>query len=157
MDASMTEISYSIYISAPAARVWEILADFPAYPSWNPFIRSISGAQSAGSRLKVSIQPQGGKPMTLSPTVLNFSPTKEFRWKGQLLVPGVFDGEHYFQLSDASPGSTRLTHGEIFSGFLIPLVFRGALRGGTERGFQAMNQALKQRAEASSFSKPEAP
>jgi hypothetical protein len=86
--------------------------------------------------------------MVMSPTLLNFSPSKEFRWKGQLLVPGVFDGEHYFQLSEPSPGGVRLTHGEIFGGFLIPLVFRGALRNGTELGFQAMNQALKQRAEA---------
>ena len=98
----MLQIQYSIDIAAPIARVWEILSDFPAYPSWNPFIRSISGAQTAGSRLKVTIQPQGGRPMTLAPTVLNSSPLKEFRWKGQLLVPGVFDGEHYFQLERAS-------------------------------------------------------
>ena len=143
----MTEIRYSIGISAPIARVWEILSDFPAYPSWNPFIRSISGTQTAGSRLKVRIQPQGGRPMTLAPMLLDFSPQKEFRWKGQLLVPGVFDGEHYFQLSERAEGGTCLTHGEVFSGFLIPLVFRGALRCGTELGFQAMNQALKDRAE----------
>jgi len=144
----MPEIQYSIDISASAARVWEILADFPAYPSWNPFIRSISGAQTVGSRLRVRIQPQGGKAMTISPTLLNVSPSRELRWKGQLLVPGVFDGEHYFQLSEQSQGVTCLTHGEIFSGFLVPLAFRGALRNGTELGFQAMNQALKLRAEA---------
>ena len=144
----MLEIQHSLDISAPIARVWEILSDFPAYPSWNPFIRSISGAQTAGSRLKVTIQPQGGRPMTLAPTLLNFSPLKEFRWKGQLLVPGVFDGEHYFQLRERVEGGVCLTHGEIFSGFLVPLAFRGALRSGTELGFQAMNQALKQRAEA---------
>lgn len=144
----MLEISYSIDVAAPAARVWEILADFPAYPSWNPFIRSISGSQTTGSQLNVTIQPQGGKAMALAPRILNFSPSKEFRWKGQLLFPGIFDGEHYFQINERSPGSVSLTHGEIFGGFLVPLVFRGALRNGTELGFQAMNQALKQRAEA---------
>ena len=144
----MTEIQFSIDISASATRVWEVLSDFPAYPSWNPFVRSISGAQTVGSRLKVTIQPQGGKAVAMSPTLLNFTPSKEFRWKGQLLVPGVFDGEHYFQLRETSPGNVRLTHGEIFGGFLVPLFFRGALRSGTELGFQAMNQALKQRAEA---------
>jgi hypothetical protein len=144
----MREIEYTIDISASAARVWEILADFPAYPSWNPFIRSISGAQSAGSRLNVTIQPQGGRPMTIAPALLNFSPSKELRWKGQLLFPGVFDGEHYFQLSERAQGSVRLTQGEMFSGVLVPIVFRGALRRGTELGFQAMNQALKQRAES---------
>jgi hypothetical protein len=144
----MTEIRYSLDITAPIARVWEILADFPAYPSWNPFIRSISGAQTIGSRLDVTIQPQGGKAMTLAPRLLKISPMKEFRWKGQLLVPGVFDGEHYFQLDERTQGSVRLTHGEVFGGFLVPIFFRGALRKGTELGFQMMNQALKHRAEA---------
>jgi hypothetical protein len=144
----MPEIQYSIDISASPARVWEILIDFPAYPSWNPFIRSISGAPMVGSRLKVKIQPQGGRQMSLAPTLLAVSPSKEFRWKGQLLFPGIFDGEHYFKLDEVSPGNARLTHGEIFSGFLVPLVFHGALRSGTELGFQAMNQALKDRTEA---------
>ena len=144
----MPEIEYTIDISASAARVWDILSDFPAYPSWNPFIRSISGAQSAGSRLNVTIQPQGGRPMAIAPALLNFSPLKELRWKGQLLFPGVFDGEHYFQLSEPAHGGVRLTHGEVFSGVLVPIFFRGALRRGTELGFQAMNQALKQRAES---------
>src|SRR3982751_1053335 len=123
----MIEISYPVDIAAPAARVWQILADFPAYPSWNPFVRSISGSQTTGSRLDVTIQPQGGKAMAFSPTILNFSPAREIRWKGQLLFPGVFDGEHYFQINEQSQGNVRLTHGEIFGGFLVPLVFRGAL------------------------------
>jgi len=144
----MPEIEYTIDISASAGRVWEILSDFPAYPSWNPFIRSISGTQSAGSRLNVTIQPQGGRPMAMAPTLLNFSPSKELRWRGQLLGPGVFDGEHYLQLSERAQGSVRLTHGEAFSGVLVPIFFRGSLRRGTELGFQAMNQALKQRAES---------
>jgi hypothetical protein len=41
-----------------------------------------------------------------------------------------------------------LIHGEVFSGLLVPLVFRGAMRAGTERGFAAMNRALKALAEA---------
>ena len=86
--------------------------------------------------------------MAIAPTLLNFSPLKELRWKGQLLFPGVFDGEHYFQLSERAQGGVRLTHGEVFSGVLVPIFFRGALRRGTELGFQAMNQALKQRAES---------
>src|SRR3954470_8204292 len=100
----MPEIQYSIDISASAARVWEILVDFPAYPAWNPFIRFISGNPTVGSRLKVKIQPQGGRQMSLSPTLLNVSPSTEFRWKGELLFPGIFDGEHYFKLNEPSPG-----------------------------------------------------
>jgi len=86
--------------------------------------------------------------MAMAPTLLNFSPSKELRWRGQLLGPGVFDGELYYQVSELAQAGVRLTHGEVFSGVLVPIFFRGALRRGIELGFQAMNQALKQRAES---------
>lgn len=86
--------------------------------------------------------------MSFKPRLLIFEPGKELRWKGQLLAPGILDGEHYFLLAERSPGEVRFTHGEVFSGLLVPLVFRGSLRAGTERGFAAMNRALKARAEA---------
>ena len=144
----MQQIQSEIEITATPLRVWRVLTDFSAYPTWNPFVRSISGEQALGARLTVTIQPVGGKPMSFKPTLLAFEPEKELRWKGQLLMPGMFDGEHYFQLAEASAGIVRFAQGEVFSGVLVPLVFRGSVRVGTERGFAAMNQALKARAEA---------
>lgn len=135
-------------IKAHARTVWRILTDFPAYPTWNPFVRSISGVQSPGSRLEVTVQPEGGKAMSFMPRLSVFAPQRELRWKGQLLLPGIFDGEHYFQLSEASPRQVLFVHGEVFTGFLVPLIFRGSMRAGTERGFAAMNRALKELAEA---------
>jgi hypothetical protein len=57
-------------------------------------------------------------------------------------------------LSALESGGTLFRHGETFSGFLVPLVFRGALKRATERGFEAMNQALKLRAESKSSAQP---
>jgi hypothetical protein len=145
----MKHIRSEIEIAAAPDRVWRVLTDFAAYPNWNPFIRSISGEQNPGARLDVTIQPDGGKTMSFNPKLLVFAPQKELRWKGQVLVRGLFDGEHYFQLVEASAGRVRFTQGEMFSGLLVPLLFRGSMLAGTERGFAAMNQALKERAEAS--------
>jgi len=136
-----------IEIAATPAKVWSVLTDFPSYPSWNPFVRRISGQQAPGARLAVTIQPEGGKAMSFKPTLLVFEPQRELRWKGQLLVPGVFDGEHYFQLTESSAGRVHLAQGELFSGLLVPLVSRGSLLAGTSRGFAAMNQAVKALAE----------
>ena len=144
----MQEIRSEIYIAASLDAVWSVLSDFSAYPAWNPFVRSISGEQAPGTHLSVTVQPEGGKAMSIKPKLLVFEPQKELRWKGQLFAPGVFDGEHYFQLFEPSPGTVRFVHGEVFSGFLVPLVFRGSMRAATERGFAAMNEALKARAEA---------
>jgi uncharacterized protein YndB with AHSA1/START domain len=74
-------ISTSIDIKAPASRIWRILTDFPAYSTWNPFVRSIAGSTSPGSRLKVTVQPQGGQPMSFAPEVLACVEEREFRWR----------------------------------------------------------------------------
>ena len=143
----MVQLETSIDIHASAARVWEILTDFAAYPAWNPFIRSIAGKQVVGDTLSVTIQPEGGAAMSFKPRVLRFVPSKELRWKGKVLLPGVFDGEHYLQIHELNGRGVRFTQGELFSGVLVPLLFRGAGRKGTELGFKAMNHALKARAE----------
>ena len=144
----MHHIQAEVDIAATPDTVWGVLTDFSAYPDWNPFVRRISGEQTSGARLHVTIQPEGGRAMSFKPRLLVFAPQKELRWKGQLLVPGVFDGEHYFQLSETSAGGVRLEQGEVFSGLLVPLLSRGSMLAGTARGFAAMNQALKTRAEA---------
>jgi hypothetical protein len=139
-------IATSIEIDAPAGRVWSVLTDFTAMARWNPFIRSISGALTVGSKLSVHIAPPGKGGMRFKPTVVAVKPERELRWRGQLLLPGIFDGEHYFLLEPLGPERTRLTHGEKFSGVMVAM-FGGTLAA-TEEGFKAMNAALKQRTES---------
>jgi hypothetical protein len=139
-------IETSIEIDASPKKVWSILTDFAGMASWNPFIKSISGALAPGSTLAVHIAPPGKSGMQFKPTVLAANRERELRWLGRVLLPGIFDGEHYFLLEPIGSDRTRLTHGEKFSGILVGL-FGGTLSA-TENGFQAMNVALKQRAEA---------
>jgi hypothetical protein len=143
------EIITTIAIPAPPERVWRVLLDFARYPDWNPFVRSIEGQPTEGSELRVSIHPPGGKAMAFRPIVLRHWVGREIRWKGKLLFPGLFDGEHYFTLTPGTDGSSLFTQGENFTGLLVPL-FRRALDSGTKAGFEAMNAALKQRVEAES-------
>jgi len=133
-------------IDALVERVWSLLIDFPSYPRWNPFVRSIEGILEVGQSLKVFIQPQGAKGMRFQPTVLVAQPNRELRWKGKLFLPGLFDGEHYFKLEVKPGGGLTFHQGENFSGVLVPL-FRRSLDGPTKQGFVAMNEALKREAE----------
>jgi hypothetical protein len=142
----MHEVRTEIEIDATPERVWAILLDFPSHPEWNPFVRSIKGDAKVGDRLTVFIQPQGGKGMTFRPAVLSVIPNSELRWLGHLLLPGIFDGEHYFQITQLAPRRVRFVQGERFSGVLVPFA-KSSLDGGTKAGFVAMNQALKSRAE----------
>jgi hypothetical protein len=143
----MHEIQTKIDIASTPDRLWSILTDFPAYSSWNPFIRSIEGTVVKGKRLIVSIQPAAGRAMTFRPTVLVATPNLELRWLGHFLFRGVFDGEHYFQIAPSTPGRVHFVQGEKFSGLLVCLM-KKSLDSGTKAGFVAMNQALKTRAES---------
>lgn len=141
----MKELRTEITIAAPPERLWEVLTDFDSYPSWNPFIRSVAGRPAAGTKLEVQIESAGGRSMRFSPTVLKAEPPRELRWLGRVLLPGVFDGEHSFHIEPSGDGGSRFVHRERFSGVLVTL-FGGAVQK-MERGFVAMNEALKQRAE----------
>lgn len=144
----MHHLETQIDIAAPIEKVWSLLIDFPSYPRWNPFIRSIEGTLEIGQSLKVFIQPPGASGMRFHPTVLVLQPNRELRWKGKLFLPGLFDGEHYFRLTAKAGGGTTLNQGETFSGLLVPL-FRRSLDGATRQGFVAMNEAIKREAEKS--------
>jgi hypothetical protein len=124
-----------------------VLADLDNYPRWNPFIPRIVGTLAAGERLEVRLTPPGGGGMTFRPTVLIATPGRELRWLGHLLVRGLFDGEHRFALEPIGAGWVRFVQEERFTGLLVPL-FARSLDGPTRAGFEAMNRALKDRAEA---------
>jgi hypothetical protein len=143
----MFEIVSSIEINAPPSRVWNVLTDFAQFPDWNPFVRYIEGEPRKGERLRVTIAPPGGRQMTFTPTILTADTTQELRWLGRFLLPGIFDGEHYFKLEALGADRSRLVHGERFSGVLAPFL-RKSLDKTTRPGFDAMNRALKERVEA---------
>lgn len=141
--APQREIRTEVMIDAAPEHVWEALTDTAAYPDWNPFIVSAKGEIAVGSVLENTLAPGKGKRMTFRPTVLAARESEELRWLGRFLLPRIFDGEHYFIL-EARAGGTRLIHGERFRGIGLWLVDVKRFLA----DFEAMNAALKQRAEA---------
>ena len=133
----MKEISTSIVINKPPSEVWDVLTRFDKYPEWNPFVKSLEGDVKPGEQIKVKLQN-----MNFKPRVMAFEKNKEFRWLGHLLFPGLFDGEHRFQLKDNGDGTTTFIHSETFKGILVPL-FSRMLDNETRTGFELMNEKLK--------------
>lgn len=116
--------------------------DFERYPDWNPFIKSIKGKPLEGTKLSVRLEQPDAMGMTMNPEVLAAKDNAEFRWLGHFLIPGLFDGEHIFELTNNNDGTTTFVQREIFRGILVPL-FRKMLDNNTLRGFELMNQQLK--------------
>jgi hypothetical protein len=132
-------------IAAPVETVWAELCAVSTYPDWNPFIKQFTGTLHPGTRPEVRIAPPGGRAMTFRPTITRVEEGRRLEWLGRLVLPGIFDGRHSFQLEALVNGSTRLTQAEEFSGILVALP--GPLLERTRTGFEAMNEALRLRAE----------
>ena len=83
--------------------------------------------------------------MTFRPTVTALEHQRLLEWLGRFVLPGLFDGRHRFELVELPDGGTRLVQSETFSGLLVRA--SGRTLDSTIDGFEAMNEAVKQRAE----------
>jgi len=141
-----TTLVSQLDIDATPQRVWRVLTDLSAYPDWNPFIVRAEGLVHAGSRLVLRMQPVGGRPITLKPTVVEAVEGACLRWRGTVGIPGLLDAEHVFRLTERNNGGSTLHQDEHFTGLLVPLM-KASLRRSTLPAFAQMNEALKRRAE----------
>lgn len=141
----MKELITEIIINAPQHTIWQVLTDFDHYAKWNPFILSSEGKAVVNTRL-VNRMKQGEKVFTFKPTLTRVEKETYLEWLGHLIIPGLFDGRHYFRLEAVKPGVTKLIQGERFGGLLRGIILK-SMAEHTRAGFIAMNRALKQRAE----------
>jgi hypothetical protein len=143
----MPETVTDIIIDASVDKVWRVLADFSAYPEWNPYIRGMDGSLQTGAALRVTrILPDRGE-RTSQPTVTLYRPGREFRLLDRPVLPGLMDAEHGLKLEPLGPEQVRFVHWQSTSGLLSPIL------GGSDdrlRGqLEAVNVALKGRVEGS--------
>jgi hypothetical protein len=141
----METVSATIDIDAPPAQVWAVLVDLGRYREWNPLFVEADGNVTEGQRVRLRTkQPATGRVMTIKPKITVARPATELRWATG--VPGLVSGEHSFTLAPTDRG-TRVVQSETFKGVLISLTGQ-ATADNAKRGFQVLNEALKERAEA---------
>jgi hypothetical protein len=142
----MAEIRTEIAINGSAEKVWNELMDFKNFPDWNPFVKEImvlNDELEIGSKLKANLDG-----FTIKPKVTSLIPNKEFHWLGNLLLPRIFDGRHMFEIEKINENQIKFVHKEKFRGILVwPLL--KIIGKKTQKGFEDMNKALKERVEAS--------
>jgi len=141
------EIRREIVIDAAVDRVWDVLTDFGAYGEWNPSFVSVEGVAEAGTGLDIRFALKGDRTIRMRPTVLAAEPGRELRWLGRLFVPGLFDGEHRFEIHEESPSRVRFVQAERFRGLLVPFLKR-LIEVDTAAMFERTNAALAERVEA---------
>ena len=140
------EIKTEIAIHATPARVWEVLTDFPHYPDWNPFVLEVEGTVRQDALIRYRFEMPRGIRIWTAATVPRFARESELRFSAHFLAPTVFRGDHYFVIQPSGQNGVVFHHGEVISGLLYPAV-QLILQNFGRPMFQALNGALKQRAE----------
>lgn len=133
-------------IHATPQAVWQVLIDLAAYPEWNPFITSAKGTVEVGERLRLRLEPPGGVARTIRPLVTEADAGHELRWVEEGWVPGALDGHHAFSIISKGENRTHVVHRETFTGILV-FFLRAYLETQIRQGLEAMNRALKARAQ----------
>jgi hypothetical protein len=146
------ELTTFVDIDAPPERVWDVLTDVPAYPTWNPFVVSAEGEFAVGQRLALRLPPLAAAfRVTLRPTVVEATPHRRLQFRlrlARLGIPGLFDSEQTLTITPRD-GGVRLWEQARFSGLLVPLLTR-SLNRDRSQAFSDMNAALKARIEGRS-------
>ena len=141
----MKELRTEIEIQAAPDTVWQILTSLDKYPEWNPFIHHAIGLAQVGEKVDILFK-SGSKEMTLHCKVVKAEPNKELRWKYHVALPILFSGEHSFIIEQVESNKVRFIDREIFNGILVSSQAKD-IDTNSKQGFEAMDQALKARAE----------
>lgn len=140
----MSQIETHIDIDAPIEKVWGVFTDFDSHKEWNPFLICIQGVLEEGRKVKIKAKISEGNVKVAEPTVTKLIDGSEAVFLAEKGF--LFKGEHYFKFESLSLSTTRVVHGEKFSG-LLPKLFWSKIQYRFTKLFNDMNQALKVRAE----------
>ncbi len=141
----MVTKSYSIErtIEASPQRVWELLTDADAYPSWNPSVVSLSGRIAGGETIQLVSTVNPGR--TFSLAVSGVQPAERMVWSDGMPL-GLFRGVRTFSLRALGAERTEFSMQERYSGLLAGLITR-AIPDLTE-SFARFADGLKSAAES---------
>lgn len=117
----MKAFATRIIIRAPAERVWSLLTDAAAYPSWNSTVERVVGTIAAGQKVTVYTRASPGRAFPL--TVTELEPNRRMVWSGGMPL-GLFKGTRTYVLTPRFANEVEYSMREEFSGLLAPLITR---------------------------------
>lgn len=139
-------IEHRIGVQAPAEVIWDILYDLPGWSEWNPTYPAAEGTIRIGETLTVTLALPGQGQQVIKPRVLEWVPHEQLHWRLSLLG-GMIRTTRYIEITQLAEASCIVDNGELFGGLMGASLGKRMGRS-VRRGFEAMNEALKARAEA---------
>lgn len=140
----MKSFATKTIIRAPAERIWSILTDVAAYPSWNSTVERVVGNIASGEKVTVYAKASPGRAFPLQVTELEAN--RRMVWTGGMPF-SLFTGRRTYTLTPKSPGEVEFAMREEFSGLMAPLITRSIPN--LQPAFDQFAADLKARAESS--------
>jgi hypothetical protein len=140
------KIEHRIGIQASHEVIWDILADVPGWESWNPLYPQASGVIRIGETLRLVQALPGQKPETITPRIIDWVPYEQLHW-ANTAGSGLVKSLRYIEIEKLGDDACIFSNGEIFSGWLGPMVAK-LMRRSFRAGFTAFSEAMKAKAEA---------
>lgn len=135
-----------IGIQAPAEVIWEVVHDLAGWQAWNPTYPRAEGEIRIGNMLDLDLALPGQPTQQIKARVLDWVPNEQLHWELKFMG-GLIKTLRYIEIAPLAETGCVVDNGEIFGGLMGPSLGK-RMRGPVRRGFLAMNEALKIRAEA---------
>ena len=138
-------IEHRIGIAASPEVVWGVIADLERWGEWNGLHPEARGRISIGGQLEVAELLEGEPGRLHQVTIPDWTPEIQLVWVNKRGF--LSRSTRYFELEDLSGDACLLANGEIFDG-LRGEGWARPRRGLFHAAFEAINEAIKARAEA---------
>ena len=138
-------IEHRIGVAASPEKVWEVIADLDRWSEWNALHPEIRGQIAIGATLEVAEVIEGEPGRLHQVVVPDWTPEIQLIWNNRRAF--MARSIRYFEIEKLDDHACLLANGEIFDGFRGKAWARGR-RAVFRAGFEAVNEAIKARAEA---------
>jgi hypothetical protein len=137
------EVKHEVKLDAPIEKVWQTVIDFEHYSQWNTQLLYLGGKIAPNEKLHLKLAVEGAAPYEFKPTVSQWKEKEVFGWLAITGIPRVFDGEHFFELTDLKNGKTLLVNREEYRGILSLVMQQLPMMKLAPQGFEKMDMELK--------------
>jgi len=138
-------VGHRITIEAPPEMVWDFLADFEGWRTWNPLYGAVAGRIEEGAPLSFTSLLPGMKPRKGKAVVRTVLHNELIEYAISAMA-GLVKVFRFIEVEELSPVRCRVANGEITGGPLGRVASR-AMSGKLAQGLKDMNEALKKVAE----------
>lgn len=137
-------IEHRVGVKATAERIWEIIADLPAWSAWNPIETELEGALAIRSSLVMNEAVPGLPPRRVAAVIGDWQPFAQLIWAEKR--GWQFNSTRYYEIEQLDVGSCIVSNGQIFSGLRGEAFFQRN-RKILKTSFQQVGEAIRARAE----------